>query len=44
MLARGLIEPARALEYCARIEPELFRFPAIDPATFRRAVEATFQP
>jgi len=43
MLARGLIEPGRALEYFTRIEPELFRFPAIDPATFRRAVEGTFQ-
>jgi len=22
-----------------RVEPELYRFPAIDPATFRKAVE-----
>jgi hypothetical protein len=43
MLARGLIERGRALEYFARIEPELYRFPALDPVSFRRAVEATFQ-
>ncbi len=43
MLARGLIESGRALEYFARVEPELYRFPALDPVTFRRAVEATFQ-
>jgi len=42
MVARGLIEPKRAREYFARIEPDLYRFPAIDAATFRRAVESTF--
>lgn len=42
MLARGTVEPARALEYYARIEPELYRFPAIDPPSFRRAVEEVF--
>jgi len=26
------------------MEPELFRFPAIDPPSFRRAVEAVFPP
>jgi hypothetical protein len=31
MVARGLVEPRRAREYYARIEPELYRFPAIDP-------------
>ncbi len=24
------------------IEPELYRYPAVDPVTFRRAVEAAF--
>jgi hypothetical protein len=43
MLARGMIEPARALEYFARIEPDLYRYPAIDPGTFRRAVEEAFR-
>lgn len=39
MLSRGLIEPGRLLDLFTRIEPELYRFPAIDPASFRRAVE-----
>jgi len=42
MIARGLIEPRRALEYFARMEPDLYRFPAIDPTSFRRAVEEAF--
>jgi hypothetical protein len=39
MLTRRLIDPVRALELFARIEPELYRYPAIDPPTFRRKVE-----
>ena len=42
MLTRGLIDRQRALEYFARIEPELYRFPALDPPSFRRAVEEAF--
>lgn len=42
MLARGLIEPARALEYFARIEPELYRYPALHGPSFRRAVDEAF--
>lgn len=42
MMDRGFIDPTRARELFQRIEPQLYRFPAIDPATFRRAVEATF--
>ena len=42
MIARGLVDPRSALEYFARIEPDLFRFPAIDPPSFRRAVEEVF--
>lgn len=42
MLGRKLIDPRRALEYFDGIEPELYRFPAIDAPSFRRAVEATF--
>jgi hypothetical protein len=38
-----LIDPRRALEYFERIEPELYRFPAVDAPSFRRAVEATFK-
>jgi hypothetical protein len=40
LLARGLIEQRALREYFAAIEPELYRFPAIDPPSFRRAVEA----
>jgi len=42
MIARGLVEAVRAIEYFRRIEPDLYRFPAIDPPTFRKAVEAAF--
>ena len=42
MVARGLVDRDRALEYFERIEPELYRYPAIHPASFRRAVEAAF--
>ena len=39
MISRGLVEPPKLRELFGRIEPELFRYPAIDPAAFRRAVE-----
>ena len=42
MLRRGLVDAARAREYFRRIEPELYRYPAIDPPAFRRAVEQAF--
>lgn len=42
MLGRGLVEPSQALEYFTRIERDLYRYPAINPPTFRRAVEAAF--
>jgi hypothetical protein len=42
MVRRGLVKPAKALELHRAIEPELVRFPAIDPATFRRSVEEAF--
>jgi hypothetical protein len=38
MLAQGLVERPRLLEPFEAIEPELYRYPAIDPATFRSAV------
>ena len=34
MIAAGLVNPAEALIHFEAIEPELYRFPAIDPATF----------
>ena len=39
MLRRGLVEPARLREFFAEIEPKLYRYPAIDPASFGRAVD-----
>jgi hypothetical protein len=42
MIAAGLVDPADAREQFGRIEPLLFRFPAIDPDSFRRAVAELF--
>jgi hypothetical protein len=39
MLRSGLVEATRLLELFERIEPNLHRYPAIDPPSFRRAVE-----
>jgi hypothetical protein len=44
MLARGLISGAQVRAMFALMEPELYRFPAIDPPSFRRAVDAVFPP
>jgi len=38
MIARGLIQRATAWDLFRAIETKLYRFPAIDPARFRRAV------
>ena len=43
MIARKLIDPHQAVAYFDEVEPELYRYPAIDPAAFREAVEATFR-
>lgn len=40
MLESGLVEPARLRELYNAIEPELYRYPAVDPAAFRRKVDA----
>jgi Nucleotidyltransferase of unknown function (DUF6036) len=39
MVRAGLVEPARLLELYEEVEPQLFKFPAVDPAQLRRAVE-----
>lgn len=39
MVRAGRVEPDELLRHFGEIEPRLFRYPAIDPATFRRAVE-----
>jgi len=43
MIDRGLIEPSRLLEYFSRIEEQLYKYPAIDAKSFRRAVEKFIQ-
>lgn len=42
MIDRGLITTSGIREQFARMEPALYRFPAIDPASFRRAVDDAF--
>lgn len=42
MIATGLVAAADARAQFASIEAELYRFPAIDPASFRAAVERLF--
>ena len=39
MARRRLIDPGRLIEFFDQISPELYRYPAIDPASFRRSVE-----
>ncbi len=39
MIRRGCVERGNLLSYFAMIEPRLYLYPAIDPATFRREVE-----
>jgi hypothetical protein len=40
MLRSGRVEPEMLLKLFEAIEPELFRFPAVEPASLRAAVEA----
>ncbi|HVY77731.1 MAG TPA: DUF6036 family nucleotidyltransferase [Solirubrobacterales bacterium] len=42
MIASGLVDPADAMTRFEAIEPELYRFPALDPDSFRRSVEELF--
>src|SRR6478752_2935837 len=39
MIDSGLVEPALLLELFERVEPDLYRFPAVDPRGLRSAVE-----
>jgi hypothetical protein len=38
LIGRGLVDPNRLAEYFEAIEPSLYRFPALDAASFRQAV------
>jgi hypothetical protein len=42
MIQGGLIEARKAIGLFETIEKDLYRFPAIDPASFRRRVEDAF--
>lgn len=42
MISNGLVDPAAARAQFESIEPQLYRFPAIDPTSFRQSVEALF--
>jgi hypothetical protein len=39
MLERAQVERGALRRYFEEIEPQLYRFPALDPADFRRRVE-----
>jgi len=39
MLERKMVEPALLRDLFEQVEPQLYRFPAIDPASFRSRVE-----
>ena len=39
MIARGLVERDELRRRFEQIEPQLYRYPAIDPAAFGRALE-----
>ena len=43
MIDTGLVKPQRLRELFEAIEPELFRYPSIDPASFRQAVMQQLQ-
>ena len=44
MIQAGLVESARALAHVEDVEPQLFRYPAVDPRSFRRRVQEVFGP
>lgn len=43
MIERGLIDKSELRRRFEEIEPQLYRYPAIDPAAFRKALELTLQ-
>jgi uncharacterized nucleotidyltransferase DUF6036 len=43
MLDRGLVDRARLRDYFQRIKPLLYKYPAIDPRAFERAVGAALE-
>jgi hypothetical protein len=43
MLARHLVTPGLLRSYYEAVEPELYRFPAVDPPSFRTALEQALE-
>jgi hypothetical protein len=43
LFARGLVNPDRLAEYFEAIAPSLYRFPALDPESFRRSLAAAIE-
>jgi len=43
MAARGLVDASHLMSLFEQIVPELYRYPAIDPVSFRRAVDGVVQ-
>lgn len=43
MIARRWVLPARLIELFEAIEPELYRYPALDPRAFRRKLDAALE-
>lgn len=43
MIRDGLVDRRKLLQLFRQIEPDLYRYPAVDPATLRRAVEEVAQ-
>jgi hypothetical protein len=43
MIRRNLVDPDEALRHFREIEPRLYLYPAVDPASFRQAVERTLK-
>ena len=39
MIEEGLIEPSRLMKLFTRIEPQIYKYPAVDAKTFRIAIE-----
>jgi hypothetical protein len=43
MIEGALVEPPRLRELFEAIEPELYRYPAINPSAFRDKLDATLR-
>ena len=44
LLARGLVEPRRLRQLFEAIQPRMHRYPAVDPASFRKRLEEALGP